>query len=117
MVSFSTKDPKAEAKRNSGSFCNPLVVISAQVKTPAEVRGFRFWLEHHRVSGSIDHSKKNGIIPEDNSVAPAGPIRGSRCALLLASLIKICKIDVIDIHAVGQLFFSAQRISMIPTTC
>ena len=117
MVSFGTKDPKAEAKRNSGSFRDPLVVISAQVKTPAEVRGFWFWLDQHRFSGSIDHSKKNGIIPEDNSVAPAGPIRGSRCALLLASLIKTCKIDVIDIHALGQLFFSAQRIRMIPTTC
>ena len=96
MVSFGTKDPKAEAKRNSGSFCDPFVVISAQVKTPAEVRGFCFWLDHHRVSGSIDHSKKNGII------------RGSWCALLLASLIKTCKIDVIDIHALGQFFFSAQ---------
>ena len=74
-------------------------------------------LDNHRASGPIDHAKKNGIIPEDNSVAPAGPIRGSRCAFLLATLIKFCKIDVIDIHASGQLFFGAQRIRMIPTTC
>ena len=100
MVSFGTKDPKLK-KSGAG------VVLSASSchqrlrKISAEERGFWCWLVHHRASGSIDHSKKNGIIHEDNSVAPAGPIRGSRCVLLLASLIKICKIDVIDIHASG----------------